>query len=58
MLHLFEHVDTVRKEVGQQISQKRKSELGQFNFYADVFWALNKRCSNDIIAYFFHEFKG
>jgi len=30
MHHLLEQVETVRKEVGQQISQKRKSELGQF----------------------------
>lgn len=30
MLQLLEHVETIRKEVGQQISQKRKSELGQF----------------------------
>jgi len=30
MLQLLDHVDTVRKEVGRQISQERKSELGQF----------------------------
>lgn len=30
MAHLLEQAETVRKEVGQQISQKRKSELGQF----------------------------
>lgn len=30
MLQLLEQVDTVRKQVGQQISPKRKSELGQF----------------------------
>jgi len=30
MFQLLEHVDTVRKEVGRQINQKRKSELGQF----------------------------
>lgn len=30
MLQLLEHVDTVRKRVGQQINPKRKSELGQF----------------------------
>jgi tRNA1(Val) A37 N6-methylase TrmN6 len=30
MAHLLEQAETVRKEVGQHISQKRKSELGQF----------------------------
>jgi adenine-specific DNA-methyltransferase len=30
MLQLLESVDIVRKEVGQQITQKRKAELGQF----------------------------
>lgn len=30
MLQLLEHVETVRKEVGRKITQKRKSELGQF----------------------------
>jgi tRNA1(Val) A37 N6-methylase TrmN6 len=36
MLQLLEHVETVRKEVGRQISQKRKSELGQFMTPATV----------------------
>ncbi|MDD5272425.1 MAG: Eco57I restriction-modification methylase domain-containing protein [Methylovulum sp.] len=30
MLQLLEHVDTVRREVGRQISRKHKSEWGQF----------------------------
>ncbi len=30
MLQLLEHVENVRKEVGRRITQKRKSELGQF----------------------------
>lgn len=30
MLQLLEHVETVRKQVGRHIAQKRKSELGQF----------------------------
>ncbi|WAC09130.1 MAG: Eco57I restriction-modification methylase domain-containing protein [Thermodesulfobacteriota bacterium] len=30
MVQLLERFDTVRKEVGQQTSQKRKAELGQF----------------------------
>lgn len=30
MLQLLEHVDTVRKQVGQQLNPRRKSELGQF----------------------------
>ena len=36
MHHLLEQAETVRKEVGQQISQKRKSELGQFMTPATV----------------------
>ncbi len=36
MAHLLEQAETVRKEVGQQISQKRKSELGQFMTPATV----------------------
>ncbi|MGA8572260.1 MAG: Eco57I restriction-modification methylase domain-containing protein [Desulfobaccales bacterium] len=36
MHHLLEQAETVRKEVGQQISQKRKSELGQFMTPASV----------------------
>lgn len=30
MLNLLENVDAVRKEIGRNISQKRKSEMGQF----------------------------
>lgn len=29
-VHLLEHVDIIRKEIGQQITPKRKAELGQF----------------------------
>ncbi|MBM4284030.1 MAG: SAM-dependent methyltransferase [Deltaproteobacteria bacterium] len=36
MPHLLEQAETVRKKVGQQISQKRKSELGQFMTPATV----------------------
>lgn len=36
MHHLLEQAETVRKEVGQRISQKRKSELGQFMTPATV----------------------
>ena len=36
MPHLLEQAETVRKEAGQQISQKRKSELGQFMTPATV----------------------
>ncbi len=36
MPHLLEQAETVRKEVGQQLSQKRKSELGQFMTPATV----------------------
>ncbi|MGO9579915.1 MAG: Eco57I restriction-modification methylase domain-containing protein [Desulfobaccales bacterium] len=36
MPHLLEQAETVRKEMGQQISQKRKSELGQFMTPATV----------------------
>ena len=36
MPHLLEQAETVRKEVGQQISPKRKSELGQFMTPATV----------------------
>jgi len=36
MHHLLEQAEAVRKEVGQQISQKRKSELGQFMTPATV----------------------
>ena len=30
MLQLIEHADTIRREVGRQISQQHKSEFGQF----------------------------
>jgi predicted RNA methylase len=30
MLNLLENVDAVRKEIGRNINQKRKSEMGQF----------------------------
>lgn len=36
MLHLHDQAETVRKKVGQQISQKIKSELGQFMTPATV----------------------
>ena len=36
MPHLLEQAESVRKEVGRQISQKRKSELGQFMTPATV----------------------
>lgn len=36
MFQLLDHVETIRKEVGQQISQERKTELGQFMTPAPV----------------------
>jgi tRNA1(Val) A37 N6-methylase TrmN6 len=36
MLQTFEQVDTIRKDIGRKISQKRKSEFGQFMTPATV----------------------
>ena len=36
MLQTFEQVDTIRKDVARKISQKRKSEFGQFMTPATV----------------------
>lgn len=36
MFQLLDHVETIRKEVGRQISQERKAELGQFMTQATV----------------------
>lgn len=36
MFQLLDHVETIRKEVGRQISQERKAELGQFMTPAPV----------------------